>query len=354
MIYILNLVRALNFLEDDEKPEIIIFHGFQSPVQDLLNIKYPYLKLHQVNSKNYFKKIFFRVKRFVTGKSAFYDLLPEVVYPYNPIIFDGKPRIDWIPDFQERYLPQMFSEAEIEKRKRLQSKIAESGGTVVFSSEDAKNDFQKFYPHHNCQLRLIRFASILPDFSQQDIGVLRKKYDLGEVYFMSPNQFWKHKNHMVVLQAIAALKPHNLDFQVAFSGGQSDPRNKDYFQSLQNYIDAQGIQRWVRFLGFIDRGEQLCLMANARAIVQPSLFEGWSTVVEDSKALNQFVLLSDLNVHKEQVSENYRLFDPHSPSELAENIKELVENKPAIKPADYSRSVKDFLHNILKVLGTNG
>ncbi len=40
-----------------------------------------------------------------------------------------------------------------------------------------------------------------------------------------------------------------------------------------------------RFLGFIDRGEQLQLMKNSIAIVQPSLFEGWSTVVEDTKAM---------------------------------------------------------------------
>jgi hypothetical protein len=50
-------------------------------------------------------------------------------------------------------------------------------------------------------------------------------------------------------------------------------------------------------VGFIDRAEQTMLLKNAISIVQPSLFEGWSTVVEDAKALNQYMILSDIPVN---------------------------------------------------------
>jgi glycosyltransferase involved in cell wall biosynthesis len=153
-----------------------------------------------------------------------------------------------------------------------------------------------------------------------------------------------------VLEAIALLKNEGLDFQVVFTGSQSDPRNKEYFDTLSNFIKANGIEKYIKFLGFIERSEQLSLIANARAVIQPSLFEGWSTVVEDSKAVNQYIILSNINVHREQISENVSFFDPHSPEELANAIRETVLHTPHKKNVDYQASVKAFSRNVLRVL----
>ena len=38
--------------------------------------------------------------------------------------------------------------------------------------------------------------------------------------------------------------------------------------------------------------------------MQPSLCEGWGTVLEDAKVLDKAVLLSDIPVHREQKNEN--------------------------------------------------
>lgn len=67
----------------------------------------------------------------------------------------------------------------------------------------------------------------------------------------------------------------------------------------------------------MDRTEQLCIMKNAKFLVQPSLCEGWGTVLEDAKVLDKTVLLSDIPVHQEQKNAKCRLFDPHNPVELA-------------------------------------
>jgi hypothetical protein len=41
-------------------------------------------------------------------------------------------------------------------------------------------------------------------------------------------------------------------------------------------------------------------MRTAAVIIQPSRFEGWSTVVQDAKALGRPLLCSDIPVHHEQ------------------------------------------------------
>ena len=76
-------------------------------------------------------------------------------------------------------------------------------------------------------------------------------------------------------------------------------------ENLNALIDSYDLRDDIRFLGFIPREEQLMIMKGARAIIQPSFFEGWSTVVEDAKAVNSFIVLSNLEVHKEQIQRNY-------------------------------------------------
>jgi glycosyltransferase involved in cell wall biosynthesis len=262
-----------------------------------------------------------------------------------------KKRIFWIPDFQEYYLPQMWSSSsDIKGRKKYHQSISKKNAVVVFSSEDAKNDFEKFYPDHNCQLRLLRFACSLPKFKDLDINALKQKFGIRGKYFVFPNQFWKHKNHKVILDAIAMLRFKDLDFQVVFTGSESDHRNREHAEALHRFVKENQIERWVKFLGFIDRGEQLKLMDNAVAIIQASLFEGWSTVVEDAKALSQYIVLSDLRVHKEQISENCTFFDPHSSLELALIVEDLVKEPPVRQRIEYSRNIKNFAEDFVQVV----
>src|SRR5690606_13213676 len=57
----------------------------------------------------------------------------------------------------------------------------------------------------------------------------------------------------------------------------------------------------VKLLGLVPRDKQVAIFRHATLVVQPSLFEGWSTVVEDVKALGRPILASDLDVHREQL-----------------------------------------------------
>jgi glycosyltransferase involved in cell wall biosynthesis len=243
--------------------------------------------------------------------------------------------IYWIADFQDRHMPELFSERELEMRRRKQSFIASRRAHIIFSSETALHDFTTFYPEYCCQTYVVPFTVTHPSLEgiiQED---LVKKYDLSPRYFFLPNQFWKHKNHILVLQALKIMQERGLTTQVVFTGKEEDYRNPEHFTSLQNYVKENQLFDHVRFLGFIDRAEQLVLMKNSFAVIQPSLFEGWSTVVEDAKALNCFVLLSDIPVHREQMKENARFFSPYDAEGLAKLMSEVWENPPHVSHTPY-------------------
>jgi glycosyltransferase involved in cell wall biosynthesis len=80
--------------------------------------------------------------------------------------------------------------------------------------------------------------------------------------------------------------------------------------------ERAGVAGHFRHLGLVPYEDVFGLNAAAEALINPSLFEGWSTTVEEAKALGTRVLLSDLSLHREQAPDAM-FFEPHSPAALA-------------------------------------
>lgn len=359
--YILNIIQALNTVDEGVKPKIVLLTDSLSNFNLVKEeTKYPFLSYcsFPIKAKYSFidrviNKLFLKlIKKKVIKKKPFYPKL-DFLYPYELKGFNNElKKVNWIPDFQEEYLPQFFSKEEIKSRKEHQKEIVSKGDIVVFSSKDAKKDFVKLYPDSCAQLFVLSFAVTHPDFSKENIDNLRVKFKLPQEYFFAPNQFWAHKNHIVILRAVKNLKDNGVDICIAMSGKENDYRNKDNFSYLKNYIEKNNLSKNIKFLGFLPRTEQLCLFENAKAIIQPSLFEGWSTVVEDAKALNKFLILSDLKVHREQVKENVLFFDPEKSNELAELLNDVNGSSIVIEAIDYNEDVKSFGNQFIQLINS--
>ncbi len=106
----------------------------------------------------------------------------------------------------------------------------------------------------------------------------------------------------------------------------------------------------IRLLGMIDRNEQLSLMKDSRAVIQPSLFEGWSTSIEEAKSLDKFMILSDLPLHKEQVTRNALFFLRNDAAELADRIRRVAERRPDIVPNDYGASIAEAGRRFMEIV----
>lgn len=221
------------------------------------------------------------------------------------------PVIAWIPDFQHRHLPKMFSSYQYWKRELgFRWQIA-GGRKIMVSSEDAKADCERFYRVAKGQVTVIPFAvplGILP--SDDEANQVRQKYDLPPVYFFLANQFWRHKNHDVVLEAIDILAEQKIYPVIAVTGAASHPTNIKVLSNLEAKVTGFGLANQFRLLGKVPYKDLLGLMAGCRALINPSRFEGWSTPIEEAKAMGIDLILSDLNVHREQVGQQAKYFAP--------------------------------------------
>ena len=119
-------------------------------------------------------------------------------------------------------------------------------------------------------------------------------------------------------------------------------------QRLHDLVERERLQDLVSFLGVIPRVHQLCLMKHSSAVVQPSLFEGWSTLIEDAKSLQVPVLASRLDVHIEQLGESAIYFDPLSPQDIADKLEMFRANDTQVYEP-YEQRVKTFSQSFLRV-----
>ena len=284
----------------------------------------------------------------------------KYIYPVKPYRFLkilGITPVSWIADFQHCHYPEFFGDKEIKKRNKDFKRIARAGTPLILSSEDAFKDFKKYYSEKRKNVFVVHFTSYLEDdlaclTSDEELRILNR-YGLKKgMYIAVCNQFWKHKNHIVVLKAIKLIKEKFGELQnpVVFTGELSDRRNSGYIKEIKDMFLDTEISGSVKLLGFIDRASQLCIIKNAQFIIQPSLFEGWGTVVEDGKALGKRIVLSDIPVHLEQKDENCILFHAHDPENLADIIVNLSKeigssncnlNRTRNQTEEYSKVLED-------------
>lgn len=233
--------------------------------------------------------------------------------------------IGWIPDFQHLHLPHMFSENELTERNLNFREIILRSDRMIVSSKDALKDCLSFEPMSEGKVRLLHFVSQIEDRVYVEEPEARKnifgKYNISGPYFYLPNQFWRHKNHTVVIKAIAHLKNEGTEAKLLCSGNFTALENKEYIDSLQLLIRELKVENYVNFLGMISYNEVQLLMRNAVSVINPSYFEGWSSSVEECKSMGKNMIVSGIAVHIEQDPPETIFFNPDDYKELAEKMK---------------------------------
>ena len=329
--YLLNLVRALSAHASD-RVQPVLFFGMDIDEKDAA--PFAHIAGVVVIRNAVFDEVCKRRRlrgALLTGcdqEAATVFAVHGINVVFEPAQFYGwrfpVPAVAWIPDFQHRYLRHLFDFTAYWKREiGFQAQIL-SGRHVMLSSEDARRDCERFYPITRGRTHVVRFA--VPAENVPDpvaARVVADGYGLPESFFFLPNQFWKHKNHECVIHALQILKTRGREVVVALSGKQLDPRDPEHFPAMQRTIEANSLRPNVRLLGLIPHAHIPALMQSCSALINPSMFEGWSTTVEEAKAMGTPMILSSLRVHREQ-SQDALFFDPTSPEQLADILDRFV------------------------------
>ncbi|MDR1367691.1 MAG: glycosyltransferase, partial [Candidatus Accumulibacter sp.] len=243
------------------------------------------------------------------------------------------PALCWISDFQDIHLPEFFTPKERKAKALVNAHTAATAQAIVLSSRDAHADFCRLFPREAHKAHILRFvADIPPDSALPPAEAVLREYDISEPYFHVPNQLWAHKNHRLILDALVCLEKQGFHPLVVSTGLMSDSRNPVFPDRFVESVRVAGFSERFRFLGLVPFSHLSVLMRKCLALINPSRFEGWSTTVEEAKSLGKRMLLSDLNVHREQAPPRGLFFDPDDTDCLAGHMRTVLqEHDPEIE-----------------------
>ncbi len=232
------------------------------------------------------------------------------------------PWIGWIPDFQFMHYPQFWTREQIATRKEVFQDLVRNAPHLVVSSKSAYDDLMRWFPADARRTSVLPFVSALVTQWYAPIpAAVAHHYGLPEKFLLFPSQFWAHKNHGTLFEAVHLLRDGGIkEVCLVCTGLTRDDRNPAYFSKLMQQLRRQDLTREVRILGLLPRQDEIQIMRRAAAVVQPSLFEGWSALLEDCRTLGKRIFASDIPVHREQEPPRASFFSPHDARALADLI----------------------------------
>jgi glycosyltransferase involved in cell wall biosynthesis len=333
--YLLNFARIMGSLPKSRRPRFIVAIGvndwetvasLQELVGDLLACKSVIgvvdSEWRLIRGKPLTDRIARRESRSPSDGRASLERLRSIVDWVFPILYPAwgvamvPGPIFWIPDLQHRFWPSFFTAAELAARDQAMGALAARSCPVIFSSRHSERLFQQWLPHRRCRTHVWHFVSMREsdDRAASKSAVVR---DLPARFYFTPNQFWPHKDYASLFRALRRILDSGRDVTFVSTGGNLVHATDPLARSLLDLIRELSLEKNLRLLGVVPRATCLEIMRYACAIIQPSLFEGWSTVIEDARALGRPLIVSDIPVHREQLGQSAIFFGPSDPDALA-------------------------------------
>src|SRR5262249_6590326 len=117
------------------------------------------------------------------------------------------PCVTWIPDLQHRRLPDNFPPDDRASRDRIYLAEARHATRIMVTSDEVKQDLLALAPDQAAKVRTLAFVAHVPEQVYDEAPPLvLAAYHLPERFIYLPNQFWQHKNHKLVFEALRRLR----------------------------------------------------------------------------------------------------------------------------------------------------
>lgn len=145
-----------------------------------------------------------------------------------------------------------------------------------------------------------------------------KKYSLESGYFFYPAQFWAHKNHIRILEALVQLNSEGLLFKVAFSGNNQGNR-----AHVEHFVQRANLERQVRFLDFVPAADMPSLYHGCLAVIMPTYFGPTNLPPLEAWTFDKPLVYSRL--FADQVRDAAILIDPDDADDLASAMKKCTD-----------------------------
>lgn len=336
--YCLAMLKSLAALPKD-RYEVIAFIMYEEwrPITERLGIRTIYAQ------KNKIEKVIYHMAELVLPVAACRRLcrllhpfaralrresVDACIYPCADKIsfMMDTPAVVSVFDLMHRYLtefPEISSPDIYKSRERSYTNIARYARMIFVDSEVGRQQMLECYgTQADLAGRVYPLPFIAPDYVYESVGKAPyPRPDVPEKYIFYPAQFWKHKNHGRLLEALARLNGEDIHVHLVCSG-----TGKNGYDDVCGQIKELQLEEQVTILGYVSNEEMVALYQHARALVMPT-FGGPTNIPQlEAFVIGCPVATSRIFGIPEQVGEAALLFDPADVDEIAECVKRLWQD----------------------------
>lgn len=268
--------------------------------------------------------------------------------PYIATVWDLTHRLQpWFPEVSAAgaWLSREFSHRLFLQRASF----------VITGTKAGRDEVRQFYQVPETRIRILPHPTPAFALAQRgdDRADVRAKYGLTRDFLLYPAQFWPHKNHANLLLALQlAGKNHGVTPDLVLVG--SDKGNEHFIRSL---VREYGLEQRVHILGFVSQAELVGFYEAARAMVYPSFCGPENLPPLEAFALGCPVVAASISGSSEQLGECALLFDPSSPTDMAEKMASIITDnalRELLKQRGLDRArswtADDFIRGVLQLL----
>jgi len=268
--------------------------------------------------------------------------------------------VGYVFDLQHKYLPQYFSRMECIMRDVLFRTTTRTAPVTIVNAQTVSDNLVEQYSADASKIVVLPFSAFAaPAWLAPDDGDVGTRFDLPDRFFLISNQLFAHKSHVTAFEALKELQsdPQFKDVHVLCTGDTKDLRDPEFFDHLQQRIGELGVSDCVRFLGHIDKLDQIRILKRSVALVQPTLFEGGAGggATRDAIAIGKRAIVSDIKVNGELQSDLVTFFKAEDAYSLAASMTRMLSSREqavdteALRAAEKARLLQlgDVLFDVI-------
>jgi len=275
------------------------------------------------------------------------------------------PTLSIVYDLQHAELPQFFGTTELVHREHNLRQACRLASRIVCISDFVRQTVLARYPVAPERVLTIhiQMASRLPPGDQATKASLLASLGLSEDgYLLYPANFWEHKNHLALLTAMGIFLARHAESKLKLVCTGAPGARMDEVRGAAAKMNLGG---QVLFPGYLAEAELAALLHGCRALIFPSLYEGFGMPVIEAMAAGKPVLCSNAASLPEVAGDAALFFDPALPAEIAVAI-ERIETDAALRKrlvhagyanaarfSDANRMAAEYL-GVLKALAGQG
>ena len=236
------------------------------------------------------------------------------------------PTVSVIYDLQYRAYPQFFTpEERIERENNFRIAYQKANHLVAISEFVRKTVIEaaKLSPERvsAIPIGLLRAPEHSQDEPVRDNLLEKYKLRSGQ-YILYPANFWKHKNHAMLLTAFNIYRRANPDSRLKLlCTGAPGPGA----EAVREAACRMGLEECLVYPGYVTPDEFDMLLRSAFAMVFPSLYEGFGIPVLEAMSAGVPVLCSNVTSLPEVGGDAVLYFNPGKPLEIVEALARLSE-----------------------------